>query len=524
MSVEMMMLQRFPILSAKMTQELIRAADIRLLILDPKADTVYCTRCGKYSDAFNGFRHSKELHCPACGALCEVVSNHYKWNSQVRRRERNIAAIIPAENERPDPEKRNCYITVVKITVHYIQRMTKPVINVTEHQRYIFTPDGKSIRYGRYLEWFRVGNKWYREMTDWKHMSRFEEPVFDGTKGEGYEIYGMERLKETCLRYSAAELIEFGDGYYNAFSLLKYLKFYNRHRGVERLIRAGFKDLVRQEMRSHNRLIDWKQTEPHRMLGLTRPEARAVAAGELDFYERRWLHELLPNTPPAQLERYNGVVSSCYRDDVERILRRTGADPKNMLKYLAKRPVFVLFYVDYIRECRELGYDFTDKDVLYPSDLKAAHARTTAALNALRDEKEAARLKELEKAYAKMRRNRKKLEFSNGELFVRQPADAAEIIAEGKALSHCVGGYAERHVKGELTIMLLRRKSDPDTPYYTIEVSKGYKLIQCRGYKNNWVDRGGKPKEQEIIDFEELYEQHLDHISGRGKAKVKVSA
>lgn len=527
MSGEMMMLQRFPPLFSE-TKNIIKAADFGVMIYDRKGGSVYCTACGLHFAADRiSFRHGQKDYCPECGKLCEMVSNHYKWDPLVRRHERNFAVVLPADNEQPDPLKRNCYITVVKVTLHYVQGMCEPVCNVEEHQRYIFTPDGRSLRFGRCVEWFNDGRKWYREITDWKCMSRFEDPVFDGKCSEGYGIYNIDALMESCMRHSAAELIEFSSGrYYNDISLLAYLRFYNRHRGAERLIKAGLQRIVKAEMHRRSRYIDWNQTEPHRMLGLTRPEVKQVAEGKLDFYERRWLMELMPDRSPAQLDKYSGVVSSYYRERISKMIQRSGIPAVDVFRYLGKSSMqgHTSEYCDYIGQCRELGYDFANRQVAFPRDLRAAHQRATAAINALRREQEVARLKELEKQYAKLRRKRRKLEFSAGDLFIRQPENAAEIIAEGEALSHCVGGYAERHMTGELAIMFLRKRSDPDTPYYTIEVSKDNRLIQCREYKNNWVENGGKPKEQEIIDFEELYEQHLDRISGRIKEKTEKGA
>ena len=68
--------------------------------------------------------------------------------------------------------------------------------------------------------------------------------------------------------------------------------------------------------------------------------------------------------------------------------------------------------------------------------------------------------------------------------------------------------------------MFLRRKSAPDEPYYTIEVSNDYKIVQCRGYKNNWVTNGGQEKPQEIINVEKMYQQYLDGIAAK-KSKTK---
>ena len=61
-----------------------------------------------------------------------------------------------------------------------------------------------------------------------------------------------------------------------------------------------------------------------------------------------------------------------------------------------------------------------------------------------------------------------------------------EIISEGQALQHCVGGYAERHAEGKTTILFIRRKDNLDTPYYTLEIDDKTKHIK-QYHRNNFV-------------------------------------
>ena len=60
-----------------------------------------------------------------------------------------------------------------------------------------------------------------------------------------------------------------------------------------------------------------------------------------------------------------------------------------------------------------------------------------------------------------------------------------------------------------LHILFLRKTDAPNVPFYTMEVDTEGRLIQCRGYANNVVNRGGVPKPQEIKDFEQEYQQYL---------------
>lgn len=90
---------------------------------------------------------------------------------------------------------------------------------------------------------------------------------------------------------------------------------------------------------------------------------------------------------------------------------------------------------------------------------------------------------------------RKTLEFEDKDYLIRLPVDKNEIVKEGMELHHCVGGYAERHETGDTTIMFLRKKSEPDKPFYTIEVGievltdtvLKLRISQIHGFGNRWL-------------------------------------
>ena len=90
---------------------------------------------------------------------------------------------------------------------------------------------------------------------------------------------------------------------------------------------------------------------------------------------------------------------------------------------------------------------------------------------------------------------RKTLEFEDKDYLIRLPVDKNEIVKEGMELHHCVGGYAERHETGDTTIMFLRKKSEPDKPFYTIEVGievltdtvSELRIIQAHSFGNKWM-------------------------------------
>jgi hypothetical protein len=168
-------------------------------------------------------------------------------------------------------------------------------------------------------------------------------------------------------------------------------------------------------------------------------------------------------------------------------------------------------WTDYLYAAGEIGYDLKNPVVILPKELDIAHNEATgehrrrleAARKAEEREKkqrqaendwytwiglrlqEAARRKH---CADELQKRELRYSYSDSEYFIRPAANADEIIAEGKALEHCVGGYAQRHVEGKLTICFMRRASDPDKPWLTIEMQAG-KLVQIHGYKN---ERDGK--------------------------------
>ena len=133
-------------------------------------------------------------------------------------------------------------------------------------------------------------------------------------------------------------------------------------------------------------------------------------------------------------------------------------------------------YQDYLEECVTLALDLDDESVLFPADLYAAHQRTISMVRHKANELE-------REKFAEVSRKLQKHAWENGEYLIRPAASQEELIAEGKALHHCVGGYASRMAKGETAIFLIRKKEEPDKPFYTLEW-KNKQVVQCRTTNN----------------------------------------
>lgn len=92
-------------------------------------------------------------------------------------------------------------------------------------------------------------------------------------------------------------------------------------------------------------------------------------------------------------------------------------------------------------------------------------------------------------------------------MFIRPIDSAEEIVREGEEMHNCVAGYADRHADGETIIMVLRRCSEPRTPWHTVEIDpKTLECRQCYAARNH-------EREPEAAEFMERYLDHLREVT-----------
>lgn len=134
-------------------------------------------------------------------------------------------------------------------------------------------------------------------------------------------------------------------------------------------------------------------------------------------------------------------------------------------------------YRDYLRMCEEQQYDMGSTFVLFPRDLTQAHDRLSDYIKAKLD------AEQKRKFLALYRHVSKTLCFEKDGLKIAFPKSPKDIVAEGNALRHCVGGYVSRVANAECIILFLRRAEKTKESFYTIEVRDG-KVAQVRGLQN----------------------------------------
>lgn len=183
-------------------------------------------------------------------------------------------------------------------------------------------------------------------------------------------------------------------------------------------------------------------------------------------------------------------------------------------------------WLEYLNWCKDLKYDLDNMFIYMPKNFKKVHDRTAkehqelmdrqAAKEKARREREAKRrMEQTKKAMSEIFKESKDckdaFQIKGKGLLLVVPKTADEIKAEGAALHHCVGGYVDRVARGETNIFFVRKSTEPDKPYFTMEWNNNH-IIQCRGSHNC-----GMPPEVEA--FVKAFEKKMQDTINENKEK-----
>lgn len=335
-----------------------------------------------------------------------------------------------------------------------------------------------------------------------------------------------EKLKGTCLQYSAIELYSRHAGKANA---VDYLKRYQEMPQIEMLVKAGLYGVVERLVRCHCEIVkDSHAARPDEFLGI-RKERVKFLAGEGGSIELLSI---------MQAEK---TLGQNWREEQMLALREIGADFRmlemitgimtvqkalNLIsKYAgcrygtgcrtaeARLRHTATTYFDYLEMRKELGYDLGNTVYQRPRDLERAHARMVEEKDMELIEK---RIREIEGKYPGIRKRyrslRKKYYYEDETYVIRPARSAEEIVKEGRILHHCVGRdtYLEKHNRGYSTILLLRPREKRDVPYITVEIAEN-RIVQWYGAYDK------KPDEK---NMQKWLDSYIAWLECAGEAEV----
>lgn len=146
-------------------------------------------------------------------------------------------------------------------------------------------------------------------------------------------------------------------------------------------------------------------------------------------------------------------------------------------------------WTDYIGMMKKMKMDYTNEQLLKPSDLQIAHNELVAQLSLLNAKSEIQKKEKTFKAAAALLKSGelKKYEYNNEKYCIVAPSAIKDIYAEGLALKHCIHTcdiYFQRIDIRETYLLFLRKTEDPERPWYTIEVEPGGNIRQKKSVLN----------------------------------------
>lgn len=448
----------------------------------------YCTAC-RHTVQVTGAKHNQPDICPRC-------KKPVTFKSRGRRgyiSDRGTAQVIQRLSN------NKIVLRIFKFYYDYC-REDVPKISIYENARaFVLWNEAKKADVDWYYYSYNRG-----DLTPWKSETR---PIrsywlnnFEADScGYLYTRNLEEVFAETPWKYSQLGAFYLHDR--EPMQVIPYLREYLRHPALEYLVKLRLYRLAQAAVYGEDGGYVLGEN-PLNMDGLNIGEVLGIGKQYLPMMQEVNINRATLGLMKKLLSRGISVDSQlliwCQEnaitdaDELERCLKHTSA--YKLIRYMQEQSQDDCFsareyyrstlqslafgiYKDYIRFCEDLNYDLTDDFILYPRHLKEAHDRASEMFSQRKTEiynqKIAAEYANLLKQYRMTRYG----------LMIVPPKTAAEIVEEGHTLHHCVGGYVSRVVNKECVILFLRKKEEPDKPFYTIEVKDG-EVQQIRGYDN----------------------------------------
>ena len=482
-----------------------------------------CTKCGRVMVAEKGntgrygelwkAKHKEEGRCPCCGENVTYIAQGRMKNFSSLHKDDRFAFVWAESHDR-----------IWMIAAHAWDEISAQDfhsdLQYAPDRIWLLTPGKVKCERVVYDCWDTL---WYgyhaRQGSGWTHPSNpYREPYqsYMSYGGDYYWIDGSQDeepfLADTFLRYAEGAMREINEGI--DVKMLVFMAEYPKL--SEMLLKFGADWVIRERVyqgRENKSLLDWSADTPNGFFRLDKASLKAYAASgcgrnALEIYHAgKRVKGFTMETAVRLAEQFksDGVT-------LVRAAKWLGVKAETVAEKVKAKKYSLIEWADYISMASKLKYDLKNPVVVYPKNLQTAHDHASAQMS-LRASEEA------RKEYGpRLEKLRQQYEYTDGVFLIRPPITQEEIVREGKLMKHCVGTYADKHMKGTTDILFMRRCDKPDTPLYTIEIKDGFER-QIRGERNGvvktaaekqfhnnwlaWVRAGSNPEDKPKLNEEE---------------------
>ena len=434
----------------------------------------YCTACKQTIKTKMRSVHNKYITCPACGRKVMAKS----WKKQKSLRDDQTTALIQRI-----PEGLIVRIFFCR-KYHKIENDWKEKVYISETNRQLYSLNMNLMRDYEYANFKQTGKlRWCRSWYAYQMMQAVVYPgnireVLEGTKIADAEI-------ETMLKREKGEKVEIR-------------KLLNPGDATKYLIRVGLTRFAIEDIQIVHTRIYRKGRTAQEVLGINGDRVNRLKnlnGGEITLEWLQYEEETGIKIRQRTLERLED--KGINRRDLDTVLQ-CGVTPERALNYIEKQTRAqsdtMTEWRDYLKMAREEHLDVHDDIVRMPRELHRRHNELVELRSKKEDEK---KLKEYRKYDRQIRKRLKEVKiylWEDKNYMIVPAAKCEELMREGRALHHCVGAndtYMKRMAAGTSWILFLRRKEDPEEPYYTIEISmKDDGILQWYSEYDRKPDRG----------------------------------
>jgi predicted RNA-binding Zn-ribbon protein involved in translation (DUF1610 family) len=519
--------------------------------------TTWCTACGKPIEGFTG-RHGCLYACPVCGARAE-----FRYEAKGHRRVYDEFVLYEWRRSVLDAETVTLTATWARRDSTRGHQPHLEPIQTSPSAIYVFRP-GKAVTvYKKDSYWGR-----YKADTPWQRVDAIHpEHTKAGTYNGADIVIDRDQFRAALEGTRIGRVFDSlreASGRWDDLELMAVANCARRP-WLEYLAKCGQAGLAGALMRmphiSKDIVPNQRARNPRELLGLTAGQwgeikrdgiqlkARTLAAlrllTRLDIGPVKVADALALDRADAYgIERLLPKQGKSGGETLgDKLVMLPGKVRRKIVRRCIREPRHIQEWIDYYSQLRELGEvsvygakpkanysdhrpfaPDADPALLLPKDVHAMHQRMTERLELLRNE---ARIKAAEALRSKFEgeilpKLVKAYTFEAEGLVLRPYATAAEVITEGSALSICIGGYAERYMRGGTVICCLRKDSAPDEPWRAVEFdARTGALLQDRGYKN---DVGKWKKTPETKALLERFWRAFDAAHSKRKGKERKSA
>lgn len=443
-------------------------------------EEVICSRCGstfKYADVPK-FKERDKGSCPVCGkSICYISEKRQEHKVETR-----MAALVQAIGN------KRLVVRYFWITNNFrespvpkrkVEEVTRTVIDfdkgtIEDYEMY-WIPGHVDI-----IDWTPCKGSFY--CVDGIHHKFFEGVMH--TK-ELHEELAKAGLDGICGDYEAVNKLEVE--YDSVLNQTLYFERIATRPYIEKLLKCKLYSLAKHYFKGEydikGELLNLQATSLTGLLKISKNRLKQMVEANGDYLMLHYVQEADKN-PLYQSVSVEEIkkIGSTFEHQLANAFRLSVPTIRKTYRYVSENNIHASDYFDYLENAEFLHYNLNADSVRYPKKFKEEHDFAAKEVKSKLDEKAYYRIQLLLPAM------HERYDFEDDDFIVTAPKDGKAIKDEGTKLGHCVSTYIPRVAKGETVILFIRRKSEPNKPFVTMEV-KNDTVIQVRARENGTPEK-----------------------------------